>query len=443
MNHSTYLFGNFGAGYTQYPEDFTKELLRSSVLDYGKTSISIYRDGDLMYYVYIRKLYGDDKKYIGIAIIYNDGYIDNLQNLFTAFENCISNIVLKGEILELNDYGEIQAVATKLYYKKAEYEWICSMLDSEIKDRNFSFKRLPALNYAADRYSTCSLSESSSSSDVTEAIKNYSIIRVLKNSDYDSQALKGYSGKLRKLYDENQVLMQQNQDLSSTIKKERAKKKQLQFVAILGGLLLIVLFILFSLNSTLNTANLNIEKLKKDNVLQSSKINMLDDEVNNLKRIIALKDGEISRLNDSVEYLERNEERLKTRNDSLFSVNQVFIAENKKLLKENSHLFNRNKDLEKILSNYTKTNSDNKSNTSKSVEKPFISPSTITLRVGDFYQLELYPVSLRAKITKWESDNKRVVAVSQQGRIVAKKRGATSVWVFYSGGCKRCSVIVK
>ena len=269
MNHSTYLFGNFGSGYTQYPEDFTKELFSSCVLDYAKTSISIYREGDLIYYVYIRKLTADDKKYIGIAVLYNGEYIDDLQSLFSVFENCISNIVLKGEIIELDESGEIQAVATKLYYKKVEYEWICPMLDSEIKNKNFSFRRLPVLNYAIGKYSTCSLSEASSSNEVSDAIKSYSIIRVLKNSDYDSHALKGFASKLKKLYSENQELQQSNEDLLSTIKKVERKKKQMGVVVALLMIMFVGFVIFFT---TIEEKNYDI-MVKNQTIVEQEAVN--------------------------------------------------------------------------------------------------------------------------------------------------------------------------
>lgn len=45
MNHSTYLFGEFGFGYTQYPDDYAKDIFNSvATNNEGKAQIAIRRD---------------------------------------------------------------------------------------------------------------------------------------------------------------------------------------------------------------------------------------------------------------------------------------------------------------------------------------------------------------------------------------------------------------
>ena len=57
MNISVYLFGEFSVGYSQYPNDYAKIIFESFAKSaQATTQITIHRDGDLMYYGYIRKM---------------------------------------------------------------------------------------------------------------------------------------------------------------------------------------------------------------------------------------------------------------------------------------------------------------------------------------------------------------------------------------------------
>ena len=52
MNSSVYVFGNFGTGYTQYPECYAQEIFYKFVEQASASSqIVIHRDVNLMYYV--------------------------------------------------------------------------------------------------------------------------------------------------------------------------------------------------------------------------------------------------------------------------------------------------------------------------------------------------------------------------------------------------------
>lgn len=64
MNISVYLFGEFSVGYSQYPNDYAKIIFESFAKSaQATTQITIHRDGDLMYYGYIRKM--ENAEYLG------------------------------------------------------------------------------------------------------------------------------------------------------------------------------------------------------------------------------------------------------------------------------------------------------------------------------------------------------------------------------------------
>ena len=74
MNHSVYIFGDFGSGYSQYPDDFAKSILSKDVDDIKANSqIALHREGNLIYYSYYRKFLGgvSPRGFIGFSICFN------------------------------------------------------------------------------------------------------------------------------------------------------------------------------------------------------------------------------------------------------------------------------------------------------------------------------------------------------------------------------------
>ena len=86
MNVTVYLFGEFLGGYMQYPDDYTSKIFQNFQANAKMTTqIAIHRDGNLMYYGYIRKLEKD--RYIGFCVVLNGLVLVRIDGLFTLFEN--------------------------------------------------------------------------------------------------------------------------------------------------------------------------------------------------------------------------------------------------------------------------------------------------------------------------------------------------------------------
>lgn len=111
MNHSVYLFGNLEVGYTQYPDDFTKDIFQTAVREISdEQKITIHRDGSLIYYIYVRPLKTDKeprRQYLGIAISFNGVYYENIKDIFGVFEEALTSIVITGKIVEFTEKGDI------------------------------------------------------------------------------------------------------------------------------------------------------------------------------------------------------------------------------------------------------------------------------------------------------------------------------------------------
>ena len=107
MNSTFYIFGKFNGSYAQFPADYTQEIFRqlANRSSFANTQLVIHRDGNLMYYSYMRKL--EQENYIGFCLLLNDAMITEIPALFELFDNGISHLALSGEIVKINDNGDI------------------------------------------------------------------------------------------------------------------------------------------------------------------------------------------------------------------------------------------------------------------------------------------------------------------------------------------------
>lgn len=73
--------------------------------------------------------------------------------------------------------------------------------------------------------------------------------------------------------------------------------------------------------------------------------------------------------------------------------------------------------------------------------RPVLKPSWITLSVGEERQLNVEPRII--KINRWESENIRIVEVSNSGTVIAKAKGKTKVSAYYGDQKLECIVTVR
>lgn len=100
MNASIYVFGKFNNGYSQFPDDYSSSIFET-FHKHAKsvTQLSIHREGNLMYYGYIRKL--EEKNYIGFCIVLNGLMMSQINQLFALYENLITTLVTKGYLIHI------------------------------------------------------------------------------------------------------------------------------------------------------------------------------------------------------------------------------------------------------------------------------------------------------------------------------------------------------
>ena len=224
MNVTIYIFGNFADGYSQYPDNYTRDLFESiSKSRRGATELAYHRDKDLAYYVYTREVSRSANTFIGLCYVFNGILITNLTYLFKSFEDAIENIVFKGELLELSNDGALSTKIRQLYTNAEELQRISDHINTQLSTLDKYAMKLPPVNYAVSKseWKTFSYDQIEQ---VQKIIKNFSDIRVIKGDNYDTDSLKDVAHKLKKQNDEIKTL---KEDISHKDNKISELERQL------------------------------------------------------------------------------------------------------------------------------------------------------------------------------------------------------------------------
>ena len=123
MNSSIYLFGDFGQGVTSYPIDYAQTIFEEFISESkAPTQLIIHRDGEIMNYGYIRRI--ENNHLFGLCIQINGQYISTIKRLFEMFEDVTANIAIRGELIRLNEQGNLVESVTRFANKPNEVERI-------------------------------------------------------------------------------------------------------------------------------------------------------------------------------------------------------------------------------------------------------------------------------------------------------------------------------
>ena len=234
MLASVYLFGELGAGYTQYLDDYTrhifKEFAKKIKVD---TQLLIHREDNTVYYVYIRRLHSN--KYIGMCYVVSGVLITAYKQLFEIFERTLDTIVTRGIILEFTEDGHITSSLEKLYLCKAEFAQIADYLKMQFEhiDNSYIYP-LPPINYAINTSESRIYNIIDSVSEIRNAIGLYSYVYIQKNKDYESDSLKSYTNILRSHHKKIKNLEETNSELHKRAIKAENAQRNTKWVAILS-----------------------------------------------------------------------------------------------------------------------------------------------------------------------------------------------------------------
>lgn len=298
VNCSIYIFGVLSDGYTQYPDNYAKNIFQNFFTQStSKSQIAIHRDKELMYYGYIRKL-DDESRYIGFCVLINGLMFSNISNLFPLFENVTAEIVSRGNILGFNEHGDIVPTVGMLADKLQDVKTITSSIKNVIDGMEVYTKSLPPINYSISNTEKKFFGYNEHNDSIVDASCRYGYIYITKEKGCDTASLSGYKGVIRKLNKEKSELASNLSNLKNQYDKLNKQKKQYRNVVLLCLIVALCGVGLFILKDTLNSTQQTLERSQTENVQkgktilkQSSQISTLNDEINNLKYSLTIEEG--------------------------------------------------------------------------------------------------------------------------------------------------------
>ncbi len=301
MNSTVYLFGVLGGGYTQYPDDYSREIFSEFEKNIkSPAQLMIHRSDAIIYYGYLRKL-SEQGKYIGIAFVFNGAMCADYQSLCKLCEENFTNWVVSGDILEFTDNGDITSQIDKLYKTATEFKRISESLSTQIESSNLPFHKLPPVNYAISSNVVKKFNLNDGNETINEALKDYSNIYIY--SDSTSVTFTGYSDKLRSLNQENIRLRDENV-------KVLREKKRTTIVTILSIVVAIGIIIIIGFANRSSEQGHKIELLERDK-------KSLNEHIRALAKDSVRFEKELSDTKDELNYQKRSAAQLKVDKDEL------------------------------------------------------------------------------------------------------------------------------
>ena len=305
VNSSIYIFGSFDNGYTQYPDNYAKEIYQDFFAQaYSKSQIIIHRDKDLMYYGYVRKL-DKESQYIGFCVLLNGVMLTNVSNLFTVFENAIAEMVSRGDIIAFNEQGNIISETDSLADKLSEVNAITAILRKGIDGMESFTKSLPPVNYSVSNTETKVFENIDPNDNIVNASSKYAYTYVRKSKGCDTSFISGYRGVIRKLHKDKEDLASEYSKLKTEFEKLNKQKKQYRNVIILCLILVLCGVGLYSLNNNLSSTKHTLEMSQKDNANKQITIQNQDS-------IISALNSNISDLESSLSFEQRKRSEAET-----------------------------------------------------------------------------------------------------------------------------------
>lgn len=290
MKPQVYYFGSLPNGFSSYPGDHTKaffeEFLKRSK---NVVQIVVHREGNLLHYGYVRK-FGNN--YFGICLcidcIYNE-----VDFLFTVFDDIYAEMIHDGKILQMPAYGRIEwsikdyieeTVALNEYSNKI-IEWI-SLSESNSNE-------LPPTDYSISISDCLEISLEASQDEIVSATKRYPNLYIAKK-DAEIERVTSFLHTLKK----KDLLIKRLKEEKDNLKDENIRisrqKKQFTYVVLLCLLVITCGIGLLLLNGSLNDAEEKLSDANRTISDKDSKISGLNKDMDSIK--INLEDEKSQRI---------------------------------------------------------------------------------------------------------------------------------------------------
>lgn len=293
MNYKFYVFGE-SSGYKQYPDDSIdfKSWYRSQQ---ANSLLTIQRKQDLIYYIYTQAIDKEKKSFIGFCLVFNGVYIKNAKKSFELFEKLYSETIMSGKLFRINPNGVIGFATDSFASQTKEIERLNTLINDELirYGRSF-FATLPTSYRTGEGGQNFTMTDGVKV--LAQAINVYDYITI--SNDNTNGDLDYVENMIQKLYTENVQIKKEYAQLNK-------KKKQYKVVATLFIIVVLCCIGLLFFYREVTGKTQHIQELEKEItikndslLLQTNKINSLNQELNNVTRFTS-RTGASMRNNDA------------------------------------------------------------------------------------------------------------------------------------------------
>lgn len=349
MNCNIYFFISTQKGYSQYPNNYSKNIISNILANPERKNISqfaISKNGKLAYMVYQYRY--SDSKYFGICCEYNDVVPSNFKYLFKFYDNLISDILNKGEIIHYNSDGEICPSVDYISDKVELLNYYVSYINSHLNDKLAKYINLPSQNYTSEKKKIITLAYDDTHTQLIDLLNIYDNVIISRDNPY----VLGYANTLKK---SSEKISQ----LETELAKINRQKKQYRMVIFLILTVIACLVTLYSFNSNIQTLTGDLSQRNEEIKTLNQDLNFANGKIDTLVIDIGKKDyiiGELEKdvfqnrclidsLNDTINFQGTLIEDLRS---NLLSVNSKLSSTERQLSTTKSNL----EDVKRKFSNY-------------------------------------------------------------------------------------------
>ena len=306
MNCNLYFFIATHKGYSQYPDNYSKEIVSNILAKTDRkkniSQFAISTNGKLAYMTYQYRY--SDSKYLGICCEYNNVVPTNFEYLFEFYDKLIEDILEKGEIIHYDSAGNICPSLDYISDKVELLNYYGNYIDNRLNDKLAKYINLPLRNYTSEKKKVITLAYDDADTELVELLDVYDCVIISRDNPY----VLGYANVLK---ESDEKISR----LETELAKINRQKKQYRMVVFLVLAVVACLVVLYSFNSNIQvlTGNLSqrneeIKILKEDLDLANYRVHTMKIDIDekivfigNLEKTISLNRRSMDSLNNTIE----------------------------------------------------------------------------------------------------------------------------------------------
>ena len=303
MNCNIYFFIGTQKGYSQYPDNYSKDIISNILAKTDRkknlSQFTISMNGKLAYMTYQYRY--SDSKYFGICCEYNNVAPTNFEYLFEFFDDIVQDILAKGEIIHYDSAGIISPSIDYISDKIELVNYYSNYINNHLNDRLAKYINLPSKNYTSEKKKVVVLAYDDKHTQLIDLLNTYDNVVISRDNPY----VLGYVNTLKK---SSEKISQ----LEAELAKINRQKKQYRIVVILILAVAACLVALYSFNSNIQTLtgdlsqrNEEIKELNQDLLIANEKIDTMSVEIAELNYENGDLKKEVSQNNRSIDSLNK------------------------------------------------------------------------------------------------------------------------------------------